>query len=164
MKIDYLANENFIIYLNKYHLKDLKLDQKKNVEDYFKKLFKKINNLYQLKIEGYYNVKVYENPLYGLIIEVDKLCNEYFSICGNKVDMKIIFKFNSPFLYEVEDFFILDNLKDSIKNIYYHHRYYIELKNEIDDKLYNFLLENSHIVYNDKVQDILIQSLKLLQP
>lgn len=162
MKIEYVTNDNFIIYLNKYHLKDLKLDYKKSVEEYFKKLFRSLNKVYHLEIEGYYNVKVHENSIYGIIIEVDKLCNEYFSIGGNKVDMKITINLDDLFLYEIDDYFILDSLKDNIKNIYYHHQYYIELKDEIDDKAYNFLLENSNIIYNDKVNDLLKLSLKLM--
>ena len=77
--------------------------------------------------------------------------------------MKITIDSHQPFLYEIEDYFIIEKLKDKIKNIYYfYNKYYIELNDIIDDHLYNFLLENSNIIYNSEhINDILSLCCKL---
>lgn len=163
MKIEYLTDDNFIIHLNKCYLKDLNIKDKNSIELYFKKLFFKLKNNRRLNIQGYYHVKVYHNIQYGLIIDVNKLSNEYFNFYNNKVDMKITIDSHQPFLYEIEDYFIIEKLKDKIKNIYYfYNKYYIELNDIIDDHLYNFLLENSNIIYNSEhINDILSLCCKL---
>jgi deoxycytidine triphosphate deaminase len=110
MKIEYLDDTNFIIYLNKYYIKDLNLDDKKNIEEYFKKMFVNLKNNYGLDIYGYYDIRVYVNHLYGLIIDVFKLSSEYYKLYSNKVDMKIIIDPNNTFLYEIDDYFIIDKV------------------------------------------------------
>ncbi len=155
MKIEYLVDDNFIIYLNKHYIKDLNIEDKISVETYFKKLFRNLKSNYNLNMEGYYMVNIYSNCQYGLIIEVNKLNAEYFSLYGNKVDMKITINLNQPFLYEIDDYFIIDSLKNIINNVYFkNNKYYLELKDIIDESSYNFLLENSNIIYNDKAKDI----------
>jgi hypothetical protein len=156
MKVKYLSNDNFVVYLNKHYIKDLDIDDKKSIEAYFKKIFVNLKNNHNVNINGYYNIKVYINNRYGLVIDAYRLNNEYFKLYGNKVDMKITIDTNNRFLYEIEDYFLIDKLKNNINEIYYKDdKYYIEINESIDDRNYNFLLENSIIIYSDEVYDIL---------
>jgi hypothetical protein len=156
MKIEYVDENNFIIYLNKYYIKDLDIENKKSIEEYFKKIFVSLKNNYNLDIYGYYDIRVYTNKQYGLIIDVYRLSNDYYKLYNNKIDMKIVVDTNNTFIYEVEDYFIVNILKRQIKNVYYKNdKYYIELNDKINDRDYNYLLENSKIIYDDNVYDIL---------
>ncbi len=158
MKIKYQDNDNFILYLNKFYINKLDLEDKKSVEEYFKNIFLKLKKRFSFNIYGYYNIKVFANNIYGIIIEVNKINNEYFKLYGSKTDMKIAIDTNNLFLYEIEDYFLIDYLSDYINNIYYNdnnHKYYIEINENINKAKYNILIENSNIIYDADADDIL---------
>ncbi|MDD2203033.1 MAG: hypothetical protein PHT75_04635 [Bacilli bacterium] len=159
MKIEYVNEYNFHIYLNKYYLIDLELDDKHCIEEYFKQIFMNLRNNYDLDIYGYYNIKVYTDKQYGIIIDVFKLSNDYFKVPGNKVDMKIMINSDSIFLYEITDYFLVELFKDYIKNIYYKdENYYLELCKNVDEVFYLYLMEHSRILFNDQVHEIMATS------
>jgi hypothetical protein len=162
MKIEYLNDYNFYIYLNKNYISDLEIKNRECVEKYFKKMFLNLKNNHHLDIYGYYNIKVYVNNNYGLIIDVLKLSNDYFKMPSNKVDMKIMIDNDSIFLYELDDYFFIDKYKDNIKNIYYKdEKYYVELNDDVDELFYFNLLEHSNIIFNDNAYEIMMTSSKL---
>jgi len=162
MKIEYVDEYNFYIYLNKCYLPELELDNKPCVEDYFKKIFINLKNNHHLDIYGYYNIRVYANKQYGLIIDVFKLSNDYFKMPGNKVDMKIMIDSDNKFLYEIDDYFFSDIYKDNVKNIYFKEgKYYLEMNDAIDEKFYLYLIEHSNIIFNDNACEILLDCIKI---
>lgn len=160
--MEYVGDHNFYIYLNKYYLCDLELDNKTCVEEYFKKMFINLKNNHHLDIYGYYNIRVYANKQYGVIIDVFKLSNDYFKMPGNKVDMKIMIDSDNKFLYEVDDYFFAEAYKKNIKNIYgKDEKYYLELQDTVDDAFYLYLIEHSNIIFNDNAYEIMTSSSKL---
>lgn len=162
MKVEHVDEENFYIYINKYCLTNLQLDDKQCVEEYFKKLFMNLKNNHHFDITGYYNIRVYANKQYGLIIDVFKLSNDYFKLPNNKVDMKIVIDSNCVFLYEIEDYFFVLPFLDRVKNTFYNNgKYYLELKENIDNSFYSILMEHSRIVFDEEAQDVLTTGFKL---
>ena len=162
MKVEHVSEYNFYIYLNKYYVADLELNDKQCVEEYFKKVFINLKNNYHLDIYGYYNIRVYANKQYGIIIDVFKLSNDYFKMPGNKVDMKIMIDSDNKFLYEITDYFLIESYKNCIKNIYYKdEKYYLELDDTVDDVFYLYLIEHSNIIFNDVAYEIIATSSKL---
>lgn len=162
MKVEHVSEYNFYIYLNKYYLADLELNDKQCVEEYFKKVFINLKNNYHLDIYGYYNIRVYANKQYGIIIDVFKLSNDYFKMPGNKVDMKIMIDSDNKFLYEIVDYFLIESYKNCIRNIYYKdEKYYLELNDNVDEVFYLYLIEHSNIIFNDVAYEIMTTSSKL---
>jgi hypothetical protein len=162
MKVEYIDENNFYIYLNKYYLSDLEIDNKPCVEEYFKKMFLNLKNNHHLDIYGYYNIRVYVNKQYGIIIDVFKLSNDYFKMSGNKVDMKIMIDGDNKFIYEIDDYFYAIENKDNIDNIYLKDgKYYVELCDDVDEAFYLHLIEHSNIIFNDYAYEILTTSSKL---
>ena len=162
MKVEHVSEYNFYIYLNKYYVADLELNDKQCVEEYFKKVFINLKNNYHLDIYGYYNIRVYANKQYGIIIDVFKLSNDYFKMPGNKVDMKIMIDSDNKFLYEIIDYFLIESYKNCIKNIYYKdEKYYLELDDTVDEVFYLYLIEHSNIIFNDVAYEIVATSSKL---
>ena len=153
MKLELLNLDNITIYLNKDYLKKIKFNLEENVEKEFKKLFLKIKNIYNINMCGYYEVVVYENALYGIIIELEKDDDEYVKIFGDTLDMKIVFKFDSDIYYELEEFDKYDFNKYHL--YYYNDKFYIELKDKnINYREYLRLLENSTIIYGNNLKEI----------
>jgi len=154
MKLELFNLESITIYLSNDYLKQMNFNIKENVEKQFKKLFIKIKDIYNINMSGYYEVIVYVNDIYGMIIELEKDTDEYIKIFGDTVDMKITFKFDSSIYYELEDYmtFNIDNY-----NLYYYNdKFYLELS-----KIYRFsyseylkLLESSNIIYGKEICDL----------
>ncbi|HHT38073.1 MAG TPA: hypothetical protein GXZ95_01505 [Mollicutes bacterium] len=162
MKVEYVNDYNFYLYLNKDYLIGLDLDNKESIENYFKAMFLKLKKNHHMDIYGYYNIKVYANKNYGLIVDVFKLGNDYFKMPNNKVDMKIAIDKDNVFIYELDDFFFTKKYEENIKNVYYkNQKYYIELNKNVDETFYLYLMEHSNIIFDDDAYEIITTSFKL---
>ncbi|MBE6153279.1 MAG: hypothetical protein E7166_03550 [Firmicutes bacterium] len=161
MKLEYFNLNNIVVYLNNNYLESIKFDITNNIEQQFKKLFINIKNIYNIDMNGYYEVVVHINDIYGMIIEIDKDDDEYVKLFGDTVDMKITFKFDSPIYYKLDEYkkFNIDNY--SI--YYYDETYYLKLDNnlELNYSEYLKLIENSVIVYGDELKRIKNQLIKV---
>ena len=154
MKIDIINDNEFVIYLYK-NIDDFDFKNEICVEECLRKLFIKLNDYYGIKIEGYYNVDVYIDLLYGFVLVLKKEEFEYYDFYYNQVDMKITIKRNK-FLYLVDNYnFDLNNYEvyKLLHNIYLLPKKklsYIELAN---------LIEKSKIIYNS--DDIIKKGIKI---
>lgn len=133
-----------IIYLKNKLVDNIDFTNKEELEKYFKELFIKLKEYYNIKISGYYNINVYIDRYYGVVLELEKEEIDYYSYFNNQVDMHIITE-DIDFLYLIDDYFITDYLKNYTLFLY-KNKYYI-----LPDKNINFdyLLENSKIIYNN---------------
>jgi hypothetical protein len=163
VKLEVYDKDHYSIFLNKYYLEDINFKEKNQIEVYFKKILMGLEKYYNLKIQGYYNVIVYVNNLYGLVVELIKLEDDYFKIYDKKVDMRVTFNLNSKLLYKVDDYFLGKSIKGVRKNIYfYNNNFYINiLSKNIAEKTMMELLEKAEIVYGKKVYEILEMGKKL---
>jgi len=119
MKI--IINDKIIIYLNNEYLKYKNYDISK-IEEYFKSIFQTLKCCYNLEIYGYYEIDVYIDKNYGIVIEMEK--DDIDFECHDQIDMRVTFH-NQKFLYQIED--IEYNKKIyKYKNKYYIKKYNIE--------------------------------------
>ena len=138
MKIE-IIDEKIVLYLYNYFFKSLDKD---NITKEIKDLFIRLIKYYKLKINGIYEVLVYENKKYGTILEIIK--QEELLFHKDLIDIKVkIFKDVNIYL-KSDNYFIFDKFK----NIYYKdNNYYIDIKNI--NKLIN-IIEFIDIIYNEK--------------
>lgn len=161
MKVVFNDEFNYYIYLSKYNILNLDIDNKRDIEEYFKRIFLSLKNNYHLDIYGLFNIRVYCDKNYGIIIDVLKLNSDYFKIT-NKVEMKIVVDKDNSFLYEIDDYFFIKQYHNNISNIYCKNKkYYIELKDDIEELFYLYLLEHANIIFNDEALDIKYSGVKL---
>lgn len=159
MKLELFNLNNLTIYLNNAYLKNIKFDLQNNVEQQFKRLFIKVKNIYNIEMCGYYEVTVYLNDIYGMIIEIEKDTDDYVKLFGDTVDMKITFKFDSSIYYKLSEYkeFDIDNY-----NIYYYdNNFYLEVLDNNNYTEYLKLIENSTIIYGDELKRIKNLSIKV---
>lgn len=150
MKLIFKDNK-IIVFLNK----KLNLDKTK-LENYFKRLFLKIKDRYNLKLSGYYNINVYLDDYYGSIIEIENEDLDYYNYF-NQVDMEI--KLNkTTFLYEIDFDYINKEILE--KTIVYkvNNKLYFKVK---DKNIVNKIIECSKIIYNEQVKEIIKKSEKV---
>ena len=147
MNLKVIDDDNFVLFI---------IDKKiiPNIDDnkvatFLKKTFLKIKENFNIDIYGYYDVNIYLDKYYGMIIKLSRTELEYLSYYDKQIEMKIIVSDNQVF-YRVFDIYSLD--KRIIKNsdVYlYEDKTYLELKKEINFILLGNLLENSEIVYEN---------------
>ncbi len=150
MKIEKYDNK-YIIYLNKDY-KKINIKDKINIENDFRELFLNLRKNYNIKLVGYYNIYIYENKYYGLVIEIENEDLEYYDYFDDELDMKITILENQTFIYE-----ILNDSKEILSKyniIKNKDKLYVKLDNDISNIEMGILLENSKIIYKDAVDII----------
>ena len=155
MKILFFDENKLIIYLNNYYCIDLDLKSKDNLEKYFRALFLKINKNYDILLSGYYEIEMFYDSTYGIVIEINKDNLDYFDYYNDTVDMRIKVNNSKTFLYEIEDIFILSNdiLKKGI--LYkYNNKLYLHFIKKVTDIDIGKVLEFASIEYK-KVDEII---------
>lgn len=115
----------------------------KDIDNITKNVFNILEKYYNYKINDSYEMKIYINKLYGIILEINIKENNFINI---KVLNDVLF------LYEIED-----PLKYLDNEIYfYNNKYYINLKKENLN-----ILENSNIIYGNDVYKIIGKGIKI---
>lgn len=122
------------------------------VQDIFDTFLKKYN------IYGSLVFNVFFDQKYGIIVEVKKERDLNFN---HLVDIKIKFHLNISFLYEIDYFYLLDNNIINQNIYFYNDKFYLEIVNDINDSDYIKLLDNSKIIYDNEMDKIVNNGIKL---
>ena len=72
MKIEKLSENRFQVYLNKFYIKEKELETDEDLEEYFKSFFLTLKNHYHISMEGFYIIQVYQDPFYGMVLQITK--------------------------------------------------------------------------------------------
>ena len=144
MSIKFNSDLVFDIYIKKHLIEGIDFSIKSDIEKYLKKLFKTLNNKYNIVVEGFYNITVYIDKYYGIVLHLEKEELDYYEYYKNQVDMRLV-TVHTDFMYEVDDipFDILNKVKINNKN----KNIYLTLKEKLTDLEMMKLLENSKIIY-----------------
>ena len=131
------------IYINNHYIKSVDINKKSNIN----KLIKKAEEKYKIKLDGYLKITIHKGKNYGIIIEIKKEAIDYFDCFNIEIesDIEII---EETFLYQVDDFFEIEDIKDY--QIYsYKGEIYLEPKNNIEK-----IIERVKIIYGKKAKYI----------
>ena len=145
MKINFGDDGCVVIYL--YHnIPSIDYKDEVDCEKFLKDLFVKLNNYYNYKIEGYYNVSVYIDDFYGIVLDLKREEFEYYDYFDNQVDMRISIN-KSHFLYLIDDYDFDTNKFDVYKFL---NNIYLLPKEKLSDLEFAKLVENSFIIYDNE--------------
>ena len=148
MKIVINDDNNLIIYINKMYLKDIDFNDNLELQKYFKNILSKLNYYYDIVVNGDYELDIYTDPLYGIIIELEKLENDYFDYYDDEVELHIVIH-NTNFLYELEDYFFNFKIKNKLDYYLYKNHIFVKIKMKLNEYEFGNLLEYSNINYKD---------------
>ena len=143
MNISKFGND-YLIKLYKEEIKDIDIYDIDDIYTLIKLIIKKIikNN----NISGNYQINIYTNDIYGMIIEFNKIKENSY------IDLKINITIDSIFLYKTNSNYL--NTNNTI--YYYKNNYYILPKdNNIN------LLEVEEVLYGNIVKEILSKGIKV---
>lgn len=141
--------KEIIIYLNKYYIENLNFLDSYNLEKYMSKLFKNLKNIYNIKINGYYNIDIYIDKIYGAVIHMEKEEIEYYDCFDDQIETQVTIHNDVSFLYKIEDYFGINNIDYNYSLYKYNNELYLRLKENIDEyKLANILENTKEICYD----------------
>lgn len=144
MKVEMLSN-TIIVYL----LDNNKYNEDSDIKKILINVFDNLEKYYNITFTNDYNLELYINRYYGMILEITE--NEDF-ICDDIVNLKLNILRDTLFLYEVDD--PLEYINYEI--YYYNDKFYVNAKREDID-----LIENSNLVYGDIVYKIIGRGIKI---
>ena len=144
MKVEMLSN-TIIVYL----LDNKKYNEDSDIKKMLIKVFDNLEKYYDITFTSDYNLDLYINRYYGMILEIKE--NEDF-IYDDIVNLKLNVLRDTLFLYEVDD--PLEYINYEI--YYYNDKFYVNAKREDIN-----LIENSNLVYGDIVYKIIGRGIKI---
>lgn len=144
MKVEMLSN-TIIVYL----LDNKKYNEDSDIKKILINVFDNLEKYYNITFTSDYNLELYINRYYGMILEITE--NENF-IYDDIVNLKLNVLRDTLFLYEVDD--PLEYINYEI--YYYNDKFYVNAKREDIN-----LIENSNLVYGDIVYKIIGRGIKI---
>lgn len=135
--------KKIIVYLKKETTGKIDFANIDYLENYFRELLLKLRDVYDINIKGFYNVKVYIDELYGMVLELEAEDIDYGDYY-NQIEMRII-PIYTTFLYQVDDF--INNI--DVQTILYHDEFYLKIDKNISLKNYYLVMDYAKIVYNN---------------
>lgn len=143
MNIKFIDELILDIYIKRELIDNIDFNNKTDLEKYLKKLFKILKNKYDIVIEGFYDITVYIDKYYGVVIHLEKDDVEYYDYFKNQVDMRII-TIDTDFLYLVDD--IPQNLLNKVDVIIIDKNIYLKIKENLSKVEMMKLLEISKVI------------------
>lgn len=144
MKVEMLSDK-IIVYL----LDNKKYNEDSDIKKMLIKVFDNLEKYYDITFTSDYNLHLYINRYYGMILEIKE--NEDF-IYDDIVNLKLNVLRDTLFLYEVDD--PLEYINYEI--YYYNDKFYVNAKREDIN-----LIEDSNLVYGDIVYKIIGRGIKI---
>lgn len=154
LKVEYIKSGKIVIYLfNKKYKIDFRNEN--SVKKHLKDIFFKIKDYYNIKIEGYYEVDVYINEYYGIILELKKQNFDYYDYLENEIEMKIKIH-REKYLYMIENYNVNMNKYDIFK---LDNNLYLCPKEKLSQIEMAKLVENAKLIYDSS--DIIKKVIKI---
>ena len=144
MKVEMLSDK-IIVYL----LDNKKYNEDSDIKKILINVFDNLKKYYNITFDSDYNLELYINRYYGMILEITE--NEDF-IYDDIVNLKLNVLRDTLFLYEVDD--PLEYINYEI--YYYNDKFYVNAKREDIN-----LIEDSNLVYGDIVYKIIGRGIKI---
>ena len=110
----------------------------------------KLNTIYELDLYGSYEINIYKNKIYGIILEIKEQENPYLDYY-NGIDMKITISKYNDFIYKVNNYY--KELKNNCEIYTLDGIIYAIPKKDEFQKL-GILIENSEIIYGKQCNQI----------
>lgn len=149
-----MNDDEIIVFLNKRYFADLDFENEQSLEKQFKKIFQTLTKDYNVENSGYYNIDIYKDNNYGLILKIIKEESEYYNYFTNQIDMNINIH-KDDFLYEIDYISLDKKILNYVKTFKYKNKIYLKIIKDIDDITLGYIVEMSEILYGNKSLEIL---------
>ncbi len=142
-----IIDDGIAIFLGKL----ININDKNDIEN---KILKILKNNYNIDLNGYYNVDIYIDKNYGVIIKMKKDELDYLEYFTSALELNIEIK-ESSFLYKIDDIFNLEkNLLNKFKIYKLKDNIYLSADQSLSLADEGILLENSKIIFGKEAEKI----------
>jgi len=153
MKVEIIDDDYYKVFLNDLYTKKIDVSNKEELGKYIKELILKLRRIYNVVLQGLYEVRVYCIKFIGIILEIRNI-DKYLS---KTVDLKII-------VHNDEEIFLKVFRYELIKNYnhlkYYNNCFYFDINDLEKEDIYK-LIESSNIVYGDELEELKLKWISL---
>jgi len=149
-----MEDKKIIVFLNNDEIKSIDFSDDELLEEQFKEIFLKLNKKYDIELNGYYEINIYKDNNYGLIMEIVTEDFDYYNYF-NQIDMKINISKLSSFLYEIKYEFLNSDIFENCICYKYLNKIYLKVLDNIDKYTYFKILELSNVLYGEKIEEII---------
>lgn len=108
MRLEVVDNNDYLVYLNSLYIDDFDITNNSELGKYIKSIILKIRKIYNIVLEGFYEVHVYVLKHLGFIIEIKNI-DRYVS---KTIDLKIIVHNDEELYLQIHDYELIDNYND----------------------------------------------------
>lgn len=156
MKVVVNDENDMIIYINNLCINKVIFNDKEELEKYFQQLFSRLKKFYHINFQGYYDIKVYIDNYYGIVIQIKRDGVDYCDYFGNQIDMRITIENNDSFLYQIDDILTIEpKILKKVCIIKHKNKFYVKIIKPLDVMELATLIENGIIIYDNEVNNIL---------
>ena len=146
MKLEILDDDYYKVYINSFYIDDFDINNNTDLGKYIKQIILKIRKIYDIILEGFYEVHVYVLKNLGIILEIKNI-DRYVS---KTIDLKIIVHNDDEIYLELPDYELVNNFKD-LK--YLANNFYFNIDN-LKDKDIFVVVEHYKIVYGEALKQL----------
>ncbi len=146
MKVELIDNDCYKVFINASYIKDFNIEDKDKLGKYVKMIILKLKKLYDLVLEGFYEVHIYYIKYIGIILEINNI-DTYIS---KTIDLKIVVHNDLKYYLKSNDF---DLIKDYKHAHYYNNYFYLDIGDIGQDDIIK-IVEQVEIVNEDNIKDI----------
>jgi len=146
MRLDSFSQDFFVLFVNACYFKDIDWEDQDSISHHVKKIISFVDDIYHIKIQGFYQMTVYVHPLVGAFIELER---DDFDFDFSSIDLKITIYLKKPFYLGVSDLFFLPFCDEVY---FYDGKYYVNL----DTISFSpSLLEMGKVIYGSDVDTLM---------
>jgi len=146
MRIEIIDDNNYKVFINDLYKEKIDINNKDELGKYIKKIILKLKKIYNIMLQGLYEVHVYIVKFIGIILEIKNI-DSYLS---KTVDLKIV-------VHNDEEMFLKVFRYESVEKYnhlkYLNNCFYLDVNELKECDVYN-LIENSRLIYGDELIEL----------
>lgn len=146
MKVEKINDELLSIFLNIYYFKKTDINNKLELINIIKELLNKVENRFNLNLNGFYKINVYPNKKLGVFLDLIKIDDNEFT---SWADFRIVIHQNEKFYLETDNY---EDFKYIKRKKYFNHKFYINIE---DLKNITKEIDLGNIMYGNDIKNIL---------
>lgn len=146
MKVEKINDKLLSIFLNIYYFKKTDINNKLELINIIKELLNKVENRFNLNLNGFYKINVYPNKKLGVFLDLIKIDDNEFT---SGADFRIVIHQNEKFYLETDNY---EDFKYIKRKKYFNRKFYINIE---DLKNITKEIDLGNIIYGNDIKNIL---------
>ena len=146
MKLEMIEDNYYKVFINSSYIDDFDINNNGELGKYIKKVILKIRKIYNIILEGFYEVHVYILKHLGMILEIKNI-DRYLS---KTIDLKIIVHNDEEVYLQIPEYDLLEKYKDFK---YLNNYFYLNVNNIKEQDIFK-ISDHYKILYGDALKGI----------